>query len=228
VVATKTGNKHDQNEPVVEERDYTRWWNWGAFTVLGVMLLVLAAVLGHHFSGPPSSDVDVGFLQDMTSHHDQAVQMATFELANGQDQSTKDYALEVLTSQRWELGKMAAMLQQRGLAPLADDPGRPVMRWMGMGGTLSEMPGIASDAQMNQLQHAHGRDADVLFLQMMTRHHQGGLHMADYAAQHASDPNIRTLAKAMAEGQRGDIVDYGNALQRLGATLDSPVGTTGN
>ena len=228
MVATKTGNKHDQNEPVVEERDYTRWWNWGAFTVLGVMLLVLAAVLGHHFSGPPSSDVDVGFLQDMTSHHDQAVQMATFELANGQDQSTKDYALEVLTSQRWELGKMAAMLQQRGLAPLADDRDRPAMGWMQESVKLNEMPGYASASQMDQLKNAKGKDADILFLQMMTRHHQGGIHMADYAAQHAEDPNIRTLASAIVEGQQGDIVDYGNALQRLGATMDTPVGTSGN
>jgi uncharacterized protein (DUF305 family) len=123
---------------------------------------------------------------------------------------------------------MAQMLQQRGLQPLSDDPGRPVMRWMGMGGTLAEMPGIASESQMNALKNATGRDADVLFLQLMTRHHQGGLHMADYAAQHASDPDIRTLAKAMAEGQRGDIVDYGNALVRLGATLDTPVGNSGN
>ena len=125
MVATKSGNKHDQNEPPAVERDYTRWWNYGAFGVLAVMLLVLAAVLGHHFSGPPSSAVDVGFLQDMTSHHDQAVQMALDEIRNGSDPTVKDYALEVLTFQRWELGKMASMLQQRGLAPLSDDADRP-------------------------------------------------------------------------------------------------------
>jgi uncharacterized protein (DUF305 family) len=221
VVAAKTGNKHDQTQPAVVERDYTRWWNYGAFGVLAVMLLVLAAVLGHHFSGPPSSDVDVGFLQDMTSHHDQAIEMAMDEIRNGSDESVRDYALEVLNFQRWELGKMASMLQQRGLAPLSDDRDRPVMRWMGMGGTLAEMPGIASTSQMNDLQNAKGRDADVLFLQLMTRHHQGGLHMADYAAKHASDPNIRTLAASMAETQRGEIIDYANALKRLGATLDS-------
>ncbi len=81
---------------------------------------------------------------------------------------------------------------------------------------------------MKQLQNATGRDSDILFLQMMTRHHQGGLHMADYAAKHAKDPNIRTLASSMAQAQRGEIIDYANALQRLGATLDTPVGTSGN
>jgi uncharacterized protein (DUF305 family) len=99
---------------------------------------------------------------------------------------------------------------------------------MGMGGTLAEMPGIASPTQMDQLKNAKGHDADVLFLQMMTRHHQGGLHMADYAAQHASDPDIRALASSMASTQRGEIIDYKHALERLGATLDSPVGTSGN
>ena len=40
------------------------------------------------------------------------------------------------------------------------------------------MPGMASEAELGALRHATGRDAEVLFLQLMIRHHEGGMLMA--------------------------------------------------
>jgi len=191
---------------------------WTAMVMLAVTLLVGAVgyVIGVRTTEPSSGAIDVGFLQDMTDHHEQAVTMALVELTNGSDTETLGFAREVLTFQRWELGKMDAYLEARKVQPFDYDPERPVMRWMDMGGTLAEMPGMASAAQLDQFKAATGVAADRLFLTLMTEHHRGGLHMAKFAQEHASDSHIRDLAGVMARNQQGEIVEYARAITRLG------------
>ena len=65
----------------------------------------------------------------------------------------------------------------------------------------SPMPGMASQAELNRLAGLKGRAADVLFLQLMVRHHQGGVEMAQYAAARARVPQVRALATQMALDQ---------------------------
>ncbi len=185
--------------------------------MFGLLVIGLVFALGRRSMEPSDSDVDVGFLQDMTNHHEQAVQMSLLELQNGSDIEVKGFAQEVVLFQRFELGKMDAYLEARGLKPLDYDPDRPVMRWMDMGGTLKEMPGMASASQMEELEHARGTEADLLYLQLMTEHHKGGLHMAEYAAEHADDPKIRNLAEIMARNQRREISEYATVIERLEA-----------
>jgi uncharacterized protein (DUF305 family) len=48
----------------------------------------------------------------------------------------------------------------------------------------------------------------------MIAHHQGGIHMAEYAAEHAGRADVRHLATNMISGQRGDIYELQNALTR--------------
>jgi uncharacterized protein (DUF305 family) len=57
----------------------------------------------------------------------------------------------------------------------------------------------------------------VRFLTLMIHHHRGGIIMAQYAAQHASEDKVRTLAKAMVTVQSWDIEQMQFDLQRLGA-----------
>ena len=57
------------------------------------------------------------------------------------------------------------------------------------------MPGMASPTDLEQLRASSGAQFDVLFLQLMLRHHQGGVPMATYAAQHAGTAQVRNLAE---------------------------------
>jgi uncharacterized protein (DUF305 family) len=50
----------------------------------------------------------------------------------------------------------------------------------------------------------------------MTDHHRGGIHMAQYAAEHAKDLRVRSLAERMATTQQGEIGDFERAAKRLG------------
>ena len=52
---------------------------------------------------------------------------------------------------------------------------------------------------------ASGADADKLFAQLMIAHHQGGIHMAQYAVDHANVIEVRRFAYAMVTGQTGEI-----------------------
>ena len=61
------------------------------------------------------------------------------------------------------------------------------------------MPGLATDDDLARLRDAEGTDFDRLFLTLMAAHHEGGVHMADYAADHAADPRVRSLAALMAQ-----------------------------
>ena len=45
----------------------------------------------------------------------------------------------------------------------------------------------------------------------MVRHHEGGIDMAEYAADNASDDEVRAMATAIATSQRDEIAE----LERL-------------
>lgn len=63
-------------------------------------------------------------------------------------------------------------------------------------------------------------DADALFLELMAEHHRGGIHMADYAADNASDPGARALAARMARNQAIEVNEYARTAERLGLDVD--------
>jgi uncharacterized protein (DUF305 family) len=71
---------------------------------------------------------------------------------------------------------------------------------------------MATTDELDQLQAASGPAADQMFVDLMRAHHLGGIHMAEYAAQHAKRGDVRSLAAGMVTAQRGEIVDLQNAL----------------
>jgi len=194
---------------------------WGPIGLV-VALLFLAGAIGFVIGGRdadvPTSSVDEGFLLDMSEHHDQAVTMALYELANGQDPTVRQFATEVLLSQRQELGQMARMLAERRVSRPDYDADRPAMGWMEMATTVGTMPGMASPADLDRLEQSEGREADLLFLELMMAHHEGGIHMAEDAAANAEDPAVRELAARIAKVQASEVAEYQMQLDRMQAS----------
>lgn len=194
--------------------------SYGRVVVLVVVCCFTAAAAGYAYgqatSGPPDSDVDSGFLADMTNHHEQGVQMAAIAVANAEDPTVVGFAKEVLITQQRQIGLMERMLADRGVSP---PPGfdRDAMEWMAsMPSTpVAEMPGMATEEQIDQLQSATGSEADLLFLELMREHHRGGLHMAEEAAERAADPEVRELAAAIAKTQTSEVAEYDQTIARL-------------
>jgi uncharacterized protein (DUF305 family) len=197
-------------------------------TLLGVILVALLALAGtagwlignRSSSSSPSSPsaVDIGFAQDMATHHIQAITMAGYERDHTSDSALKVLAFDIESSQNFQVGEMQGWLDQWGQS--RNDP-HP-MAWMGHQhialGPGGLMPGMATPAQMNKLESLHGKALDVLFLQLMIHHHQGGLPMARYALAHATDPSTRTLASAMVSAQSSEIIQMEQTLRTLGAS----------
>ena len=189
----------------------------------GLALLLIAAVIGYTVGRgrPPGRDsVDVGFLYDMITHHEQAQYMANLELVNGTEEAVQVFAREILRFQSFEIGLMQAYLEEWGYAR-EDAPDR-AMGWMGHPVARDAMPGMATEAQLGRLLQARGRDADALFVELMKTHHRGGIEMAAFASTRASDERVRALAARVAKNQRLEIGELEAARQRVG--LAPPVG----
>jgi uncharacterized protein (DUF305 family) len=197
------------------------WWHspW-RLLVLGAAVLFLGLAAGYAFFGGDGgrgsgSNVDVGFLQDMRAHHDQAVTMAFTYLEKPvaeQDPVLRSIAKTIIADQQFENGYMVGLLLDMGAGP-ANETGQ-AMAWMDQPVPLERMPGMATEAQLDELQAATGPEADALFVELMAAHHEGGIHMAEFAAEHAHRADVRGLAERMAVNQRGEIVDLRNALAR--------------
>ena len=186
---------------------------------LVVALCFLAGVvgwwIGRDDSGSESfSDVDVGFLADMSTHHNGAIGMSLDYLGHGADSIVDHFARDILLSQTQEIAVMNALLDDSGdTAASADDV---AMDWMGLAVPESEMPGMPTPEESVSLAAAEGADADDRFTTLMIRHHAAGAAMADYAAEHGENPRVRRLARAMAEVQRREIAEMNARRDVLG------------
>ena len=63
------------------------------------------------------------------------------------------------------------------------------------------MPGMASAAELTTLRSTTGPPLDVVFLQLMLRHHEGGVTMLSYGSERAELPQVRNLARQMLSSQ---------------------------
>ena len=168
--------------------------------------------------------VDIGFAQDMSVHHDQAILIANTVNADVAPE-VKGLADRIAATQAAEAATMRGWLDWFGLPPTSDRP----MAWMHPGDHDHEqttddddeppMPGLASTDELARLSDARGTAAEVLFLQLMVRHHRGGIEMAT-AAQNsdtASAPT-RRLALSMITEQGDEVGQMTLLLRARGAT----------
>lgn len=189
--------------------------------IIAVAALVVAGAAGWWIHGSDSgstptqpSAVDVGFARDMTVHHTQAVTMAGYARDTTSNALVHEIAVDIETEQQFQIGEMQGWLDSwgRNLTSTA-----PQMAWMGHPLAAGElMPGLATPSQMTQLQSSHGRQLDILFLQLMIHHHQGGIEMAQYAADNAQVPYVRQVAQSMVTQQTNEITQMEQILRQLG------------
>jgi hypothetical protein len=67
------------------------------------------------------------------------------------------------------------------------------------------MPGMLDAVEVARLRSTEVSPFDVLFLELMTRHHKGAVAMADAQLHDGSDPRLRIMAHAIRHEQQGEI-----------------------
>lgn len=194
-----------------EEEVRLPWWQSKlnlAVVALAIAILCggLGWMIGNNRAIPDPNETDVGFLQDMRSHHEQAVYLSLYYLGDqGTSPAIRDVAREIIFGQGIEIGRMIQLLRQFG-KPEAN-PEDTAMTWMVEPTPSDRMPGLASDSDIDKLLAASGKDADTLFVDLMVAHHEGGIHMASYAADHANVSEVRAMARSMVTGQQEEITE---------------------
>lgn len=179
-------------------------------TLRRIAALLVAAALGGAAAwmfkpvAPQMSSLDIGFAQDMRNHHQQAVVM-TDMVAPDDGADIKALAEQIRFEQLGEIGQMTGWLQVANQAMISPKP----MSWMSpmpdMTPSTATMPGLASPRDLKDLQRSAARSNEIHFLQLMTRHHQGGIEMAAYAAAHSTMDAVTETARAMVNQQTQEI-----------------------
>jgi len=212
-----------------------------------VVLLLVGATAGLALSGrlldsapatPDNTSVDAGFARDMIVHHDQGVLMAHYAEKNTTDPEIDVMAYDIGYTQTDQIGQMQGWLSLWDLPESGDGThmgwmgGNPDSHGMTMDTSTSAsaagansaasaevplMPGMATASEISKLQGLTGAASDTYFLQLMVRHHQGGVPMMQYAAEHAISPVVRNFASKMAQSQESEISVMTQMLAERGA-----------
>jgi uncharacterized protein (DUF305 family) len=202
---------------------------WVAAGVLALALVLAGGIaLGAWLTGDPDPEegsVDVGFARDMRDHHAQAVEMSFLVREGSDDPAVSQLALDIMLTQQQQVGQMYAWLDQWGL-PQA---GTERMAWMAEAsghedhdmsqGMSGSMPGMASNAEMQQLEAATGERAERIFLQLMIPHHEAGVEMADYAVEHAETDQVLRLAESVSVAQQAELTVLNDLLDERGGPV---------
>jgi uncharacterized protein (DUF305 family) len=164
---------------------------------------------------PGDTSPEAGFARDMSTHHGQAVSMAIEEYRATKDPALETISVDMALTQQAQIGMMQTWLKTWGLE--TNSSARP-MAWMGAPVPEGElMPGMADEAARTKLRQATGKEKDILFCQLMIKHHLGGIHMVDGILSRTDDPAVRELAQSMKNGQQYEIAELTKILTALGA-----------
>lgn len=166
--------------------------------VAGIVAATLTLALSD--DTPKDGSAEAGFARDMSVHHAQAVTMANMVEDTSPNSDVREFAENIAVTQQQEVGRMRGWLDAWGL-PVETQ--RASMEWMGMAG--QPMPGMATEAQLGELDSLGPGAADALFLRLMIDHHVGGVEMARAAVDRVSVPMVRDFASSMVDVQREEI-----------------------
>ncbi|MFF5313961.1 DUF305 domain-containing protein [Streptomyces massasporeus] len=180
------------------------------------------AVAGDDGGGrtPSAESADAGFARDMAVHHQQAVEMSYIVRDRTKDEEVRRLAYDIAQTQANQRGMMLGWLDLWGLPKVSSEP---PMTWMDMGGMASGkdgalMPGMATNSEMKKLGELDGKQAEVFYLQLMTDHHKGGIHMAEGCVARCQVGVEKRLAQGMVDAQQSEISLMADMLKERGAS----------
>lgn len=196
---------------------------------LGLIAIIVVLVGGAFLyssvraTTPGDDSAEAGFLRDMQVHHVQAVEMAIIIRDRTEDEQIFAMATDIAFSQTSQIGTMIGFLDIWDLNPTGDGP---AMAWMGHP-VEGLMPGMATAEEVNKLRTLPIDQAEVLFMQLMNRHHIAGVDMAQGIIDRSDQEEVVTMAESMVRVQSAEIEIMNQMLVERGAepitTVDAEV-----
>ena len=141
------------------------------------------------------NSADVSYARMMIQHHAQALEMT--ELVPDRAESSKIVKLaeRIAAAQQPEIKAMQGWLKSHDKAERDD----------GHGHDHATMPGMATQAQLEQLRAADGKAFDQLFLTLMITHHQGAITMSTELKGQGNNIRMEEMADDVVAQQTSEI-----------------------
>jgi uncharacterized protein (DUF305 family) len=217
-MATALSAPVETEEPAVDgavtvRRPERRTWVLVLLAVVTLAVGYAGGLLTPGLRAPGETSAEAGFARDMSRHHAQAVEMAMVAWAKASSEDIRKIGYDMALTQQNQIGQMQRWLQEWNLLPTGSEP---AMAWMpGEPVPLTDglMPGMATGEEIRALHDATGPEVDRLFLQMMIKHHLGGIHMADGLLEISDRSEVVALAQTMKTLQQKEITEL-TRLQR--------------
>ncbi|MCG8919225.1 DUF305 domain-containing protein [Actinokineospora sp. PR83] len=147
----------------------------------------------------PPNEADYAYARDMVAHHRQALVMTALVPDRGADPTVKAFATRIADTQGPEVDMMNRWLTRNGQPAVAEHEGH------GGHGSHHAMPGMATEEQLAALAAASGPAFDRLFLELMIRHHEGAISMADTVRRSGSDVLVQEMADNVVAEQSDEV-----------------------
>lgn len=209
-----------------------RWW-----PVVAVLLAIAAlafaigrfSTFGQQGATTPGTDSpEAGFSRDMQVHNAQAIQLAMDIYRKTDDAELRVLSYDIATGQAAQRGELYDWLVRWGLS----QSGGPMMQWMATSeethphGAATDGPmtdeqarvavGMASADEIDAVEAATGKEADCRFLQLLIRHHEGAIPMAEALLEMGTDPRALQVARSIRDGQSAEIDAMTSMQARIG------------
>jgi uncharacterized protein (DUF305 family) len=182
-----------------------------AAVCLVAVALAVGVIVGRELPRfPGDGSAEAGFARDMTTHHEQAVEMAELIRDRTDDPVLRTLAKDIALTQQGQIGQMMGWLDVWELLPTGEDP---PMAWMGHPAG-ERMPGMATREELAHLAELSGEEADREFLRLMIRHHEGGVPMAQAILERSDNDVVERLARSIIESQTAEVETMTAMLER--------------
>ena len=159
---------------------------------------------GHHSKAMAKSDftgADIMFLQMMIPHHQQAIDISNLALKSSKNSELLALAKTIARDQAAEIIQMKTWLTEAGAS---ED----------MGHAMHGMGGMLSNEELSALSAAKGSAFDKLWLQGMTGHHDGAIHMVQMI-EDARNMEIKAFGAKVITDQSAQIAQMKKMLESL-------------
>lgn len=191
--------------------------------LLGTLTLGLALTLtacgndeptndaGTQVSETDHNDADVAFATDMIQHHAQALSMVDLTVDRTLDPEVQQLADDIREAQGPEIETMSDWLQEwdEEIPETMRDHSNAGHDMEGMGDSMdgldSDMPGMMSGDDFDELENAPDSEFQTMWLEMMVEHHEGAVEMAQEEQDNGQYKPAVDLAGAVVETQTAEI-----------------------
>ncbi|GAB2524659.1 DUF305 domain-containing protein [Nocardiopsis aegyptia] len=185
-------------------------------------IAALAEEQGHN-------EADVFYLVNMIEHHRQALEMTDLVAERYERDGIERIADRISAAQGPEITAMESWLEENVFGPARENEAHQNFCGLEGDGTHhdesgdvptcqlevdhDDMPGMATEEELDDLAAAEGDAFDQLFVELMTTHHEGAVTMAEEVLEEGKDHTVLRMANDVIAEQNADISRMAEVLE---------------